>query len=220
MGRLPWWEDGSVFFTWLSTGVFFTWTSLESSLLDLLLESSSFDPLLECLQLTLYGVFTWPSLESSLDPLWNLLYSTLCWSPHHLTLSGVSFTRPSTGAFFIWPSTGNLLHSTLCWSLLHLTLCWSLLHSTFYWSLLHLILSKVSFTRPSTLQVQDRSIHLKAFFSHCTYCTVWSTMSQTVAVRSWHSATLLPAFRVAFSAHRVSLNSRIRNVFGNELNVI
>jgi hypothetical protein len=34
--------------------------------------------------------------------LWSLLCSILCWSLHHLTLSGVLFTRPSTGVFFTW----------------------------------------------------------------------------------------------------------------------
>jgi len=100
VGRLPWWENGSVFLTRTSTGVFFTWPSLESS---------SLDPLWSLLYSTLYWIllhltlsevsffrpstgafFTWPSLESplfdsllessSLDPLWSLLCSTLCWS--------------------------------------------------------------------------------------------------------------------------------------------
>jgi hypothetical protein len=35
MGRLPWREDGSVFFARPSTGVFFTWPYVESSLLSL-----------------------------------------------------------------------------------------------------------------------------------------------------------------------------------------
>jgi len=56
MGRLPWREDGSAFFTDACTGVFFSWPSLESPSLDPLLKSSS------------------------LDPLWNLLYSILYWS--------------------------------------------------------------------------------------------------------------------------------------------
>jgi len=53
MGRLPWREDWSVFFTWPtgfsnarpSIEVFFTWRFLESPLLDPLLKSSSLDPL-------------------------------------------------------------------------------------------------------------------------------------------------------------------------------
>jgi hypothetical protein len=76
-------------------------------LLDSLLESSSLDPLDFPLLDTL--------LESlSLDPLWNFLYSTLYWSLHHLTLSGVFFARLSNRVFIswpcgvssVWPSTG------------------------------------------------------------------------------------------------------------------
>jgi hypothetical protein len=70
MGRLPWREDGSAFFIWLSTGViiwpcgiFFAWPSteiffidpLESSSLDSLLESSLPDPLLESSSLSQSG---------------------------------------------------------------------------------------------------------------------------------------------------------------------
>jgi hypothetical protein len=73
-----------------------------------------------------------PLLESSsLDPLWSLLYSTLYWSLHHLTLSGVSFARP-------------LLES------LSLDPLWGLLYSILYWSLHHLTPSGVSFARPLT----------------------------------------------------------------------
>jgi hypothetical protein len=60
-----------------------------------------------------------------------LLCSTLYWSLLHLTLSEVSFARPSTGVFF----TLSFLES-IC--------------STLYWSLLHLTLSRVFFTWPST----------------------------------------------------------------------
>jgi hypothetical protein len=45
-----------------------------------------------------------PLLESSsLHPFWSLLHSTLYRILHHLTLSGVCFTRPSTWVFNTWP---------------------------------------------------------------------------------------------------------------------
>jgi len=103
MGRLPWWEEGSVVFTWPSTWVFIAWPTLES-----FARPST-------------GVFfMWPSLDSSsLDTLWNLLYSTLYWRLLHLTLywsllhlilSRVFFIRPSTGVSFTRPSAG-VFHS-------------------------------------------------------------------------------------------------------------
>jgi hypothetical protein len=93
-GRILYWSlfhltISGVSFARPSTGVFFTWPYLESPLLDHLLESLS------------------------LDPLWILLWSTLYWS-HHLTLSGVSFTRPSTGVFTICPPLNSpLIHHLL-----------------------------------------------------------------------------------------------------------
>jgi hypothetical protein len=88
----------------MSWGIFSDGRTALSSLLDPLLESSSFDPLLE---------------SSSLDRLWSLC-STPNWSLIHLTVSWVSFARPSTGVvftlswfsfarpssrvFFTWPS--------------------------------------------------------------------------------------------------------------------
>jgi hypothetical protein len=84
-------------------------------------------------------------------PLWSRLCSTLYWSLLHLTLSGVVFTRPSTGVitwpsgvFFTWPSLESPLLDPLLesssldpllesssldppWSLVYLTLNWSLL---------------------------------------------------------------------------------------------
>jgi hypothetical protein len=42
----------------------------------------------------------------------------------------------------------------------------------------------------ATLMTLFKDASLKAFFSHCISCTVWSQTSQTAAVRSWHLATL------------------------------
>jgi hypothetical protein len=112
-------------------GVFPNGRTCLSSLHDPLLESSSFDPVWSLLYSTLYWslhhltlsgvffsrpstgiVFIWPSLESSLlDPLlWSSSLDTVCslYSTLYcgllLTLSGVFFTRPSTGVFITWPS--------------------------------------------------------------------------------------------------------------------
>jgi hypothetical protein len=72
MGRLPWWEDGSVFFTRHSTGVFFTWPCTGVSF-DRTSTGVFFT--WPCTGVSFArpsnGVFfTWPSLESPLlDPL-------------------------------------------------------------------------------------------------------------------------------------------------------
>jgi len=90
-----------------------------------------------------------PVLESSPpDPLWSLLCSTLYWSLLHLTLSGVSFARPSTKVFFTWLSMESSLLDPLLKSSSFDSL-WSLLCSTLCWNLRHLTLFGVFFARPS-----------------------------------------------------------------------
>jgi hypothetical protein len=110
-----------------------------------------------------------------------LLYLTLCWSLHYLTL---------------W----SLLCSTFYWSLCHLTL-WSLLCSALYWGRLHLTLSKSLLY--STLYL---SLLLLTLYWCLHHLTLWSLLCSTLCW-SLHHLTLwsLVCSTPCWSIHHLAL---------------